>query len=58
MRLSVAEVAMSDARILPWKCPKDNPKQDFGSFVAVNMASDGLAAAGSSTIVCPLEYAR
>merc|ERR1712209_309453 len=31
---------------------------DFGMFFAVNMASGGLAAAGSLTIVYPLDYAR
>merc|ERR1712107_407016 len=35
-----------------------SPKQDFGMFFAVNMASGGLAAAGSLTIVYPLDYAR
>jgi len=38
--------------------PKYSPKQDFGMFFAVNMASGGLAAAGSLTIVYPLDYAR
>ena len=33
-------------------------KQDFGMFFAVNMASGGLAAAGSLTIRFPLDYAR
>merc|ERR1712107_565323 len=38
--------------------PKYSPKQDFGMFFAVNMASGGLAAAGSLMIVYPLDYAR
>merc|ERR1712178_39998 len=38
--------------------PKYNPKKDFGAFFAVNMASGGLAGAGSLTIVSPLDYAR
>merc|ERR1712178_34726 len=38
--------------------PKYNPKKDFGAFFAVNMASGGLAGAGSLTIVYPLDYAR
>merc|ERR1711879_764764 len=38
--------------------PKYSPKSDFGKFFAVNMASGGLAAAGSLTIVYPLDYAR
>merc|ERR1712227_1092852 len=38
--------------------PKYSPKQDFGMFFAVNMASGGLAAAGSLTIMYPLDYAR
>merc|ERR1712196_549380 len=38
--------------------PKYSPKTDFGMFFAVNMASGGLAAAGSLTIVYPLDYAR
>merc|ERR1712110_192334 len=38
--------------------PKYNPKKDFGKFFAVNMASGGLAGAGSLTIVYPLDYAR
>ena len=33
--------------------PKHNPKQDFSVFFVVNMASVGLAAAGSPTIVYP-----
>ena len=38
--------------------PKYSPKQDFGMFFAVNMASGGLAAAGSLTIVYPLDNAQ
>merc|ERR1711959_725217 len=38
--------------------PKYSPKKDFWSFFAVNMASGGLAGAGSLTIVYPLDYAR
>ena len=38
--------------------PDYSPKQDFNMFFAVNMASGGLAAAGSLTIVYPLDYAR
>merc|ERR1712178_475109 len=38
--------------------PKYNPKKEFGAFFAVNMASGGLAGAGSLTIVYPLDYAR
>ena len=38
--------------------PKYRSKQDFGMFFAVNMASGALAAAGSLTIVYPLDYAR
>jgi solute carrier family 25 (adenine nucleotide translocator) protein 4/5/6/31 len=38
--------------------PKYNPKENFGAFFAVNMASGGLAGAGSLTIVYPLDYAR
>ena len=38
--------------------PDYSPKQDFGMFFSVNMASCGLAAAGSLTIVYPLDYAR
>merc|ERR1712188_162485 len=38
--------------------PKYSPKTDFWSFFAVNMASGGLAGAGSLTIVYPLDYAR
>merc|ERR1711865_390701 len=35
-----------------------NPKTEFGAFFATNMASGGLAGAGSLTIVYPLDYAR
>merc|ERR1711866_280 len=38
--------------------PKYSPKENFGMFFAVNMASGGLAAAGSLCIVYPLDYAR
>merc|ERR1719450_1937866 len=38
--------------------PKYNPKTEFWSFFAANMASGGLAGAGSLTIVYPLDYAR
>merc|ERR1712108_19879 len=38
--------------------PKYHPKENFGMFFAVNMASGGMAAAGSLTIVYPLDYAR
>jgi len=38
--------------------PRYSPKTDFGLFFAVNMASGGLAGAGSLTIVYPLDYAR
>jgi len=38
--------------------PKANPKTDFMTFFAINMASGGLAAAGSLCIVYPLDYAR
>jgi len=38
--------------------PKYNPKTQFAGFFAVNMASGGLAAAGSLCIVYPLDYAR
>ena len=38
--------------------PKYGPKQNFGMFFSVNMASYGLAAAGNLTIVYPLDYAR
>merc|ERR1719324_711131 len=38
--------------------PKYSPKTEFGKFFLVNLASGGLAAAGSLTIVYPLDYAR
>ena len=38
--------------------PKANPKKEFGKFFAINMASGGLAGAGSLCIVYPLDYAR
>ena len=38
--------------------PDYSPKQDFGMFFAVNMASVRVSAAGSPTIVYPLDYAR
>merc|ERR1712078_756261 len=38
--------------------PKYSPKTDFGKSFAVNVASGGLAGAGSLTIVYPLDYAR
>merc|ERR1719498_193696 len=38
--------------------PKYSPKQDFGKFFMVNLVSGGLAAAGSLSIVYPLDYAR
>jgi len=38
--------------------PKYSPKADFGKFFMVNLASGGLAAAGSLCIVYPLDYAR
>merc|ERR1711967_127385 len=38
--------------------PKYNPKTEFWSFFMANVASGGLAAAGSLTIVYPLDYAR
>merc|ERR1711988_1111521 len=38
--------------------PKYSPKKQFWAFFAVNMASGGLAGAGSLTIVYPLDYAR
>lgn len=37
---------------------KYNPQTEFGMFFATNMASGGLAAAGSLCIVYPLDYAR
>merc|ERR1711887_217011 len=38
--------------------PKYSPKTDFWKFFAVNLASGGLAGAGSLCIVYPLDYAR
>jgi len=38
--------------------PKYSPKEDFWKFFAVNLASGGLAGAGSLTLVYPLDYAR
>jgi len=38
--------------------PKYSPKTDFGLFFLTNMASGGLAGAGSLCIVYPLDYAR
>merc|ERR1711976_405131 len=38
--------------------PKYSPKDNFAGFFAVNMASGGMAAAGSLCIVYPLDYAR
>ncbi|KAG5180024.1 mitochondrial carrier domain-containing protein [Tribonema minus] len=38
--------------------PKTNPKTEFGKFFLINMASGGLAGAGSLAIVYPLDYAR
>jgi len=38
--------------------PKYSPKTDFWPFFAVNMASGGLAGAGSLFIVYPLDFAR
>ena len=38
--------------------PKFDKKTDFGKFFMVNMASGGLAGAGSLCIVYPLDYAR
>merc|ERR1712217_719332 len=38
--------------------PKYNPKTEFTSFFLTNLASGGLAGAGSLTIVYPLDYAR
>merc|ERR1719183_997849 len=38
--------------------PKYSPKTEFGKFFMVNLASGGMAAAGSLTIVYPLDYAR
>jgi solute carrier family 25 (adenine nucleotide translocator) protein 4/5/6/31 len=38
--------------------PKFDPKKEFGKFFLVQMASGGLAGAGSLCIVYPLDYAR
>jgi len=38
--------------------PKYNAKTEFAQFFATNLVSGGLAAAGSLTIVYPLDYAR
>jgi len=38
--------------------PKYNPKTEFSSFFLANLVSGGMAAAGSLTIVYPLDYAR
>jgi len=38
--------------------PKADKKKEFGKFFAINMASGGLAGAGSLLIVYPLDYAR
>jgi len=38
--------------------PRYDPKTDFGKFFLVQMASGGLAGAGSLCIVYPLDYAR
>lgn len=38
--------------------PKTNPKENFAMFFLVNLASGGLAGAGSLCIVYPLDYAR
>ncbi|GMI59053.1 hypothetical protein ScalyP_jg3044 [Parmales sp. scaly parma] len=38
--------------------PKANKHTEFGKFFAINMASGGLAGAGSLMIVYPLDYAR
>lgn len=38
--------------------PKYSTKTDFGKFFMVNMASGGLAGAGSLCFVYPLDYAR
>merc|ERR1711862_348710 len=37
---------------------KYNPKTEFAKFFGANLVSGGLAAAGSLTIVYPLDYAR
>jgi solute carrier family 25 (mitochondrial adenine nucleotide translocator), member 4/5/6/31 len=38
--------------------PKADKNTEFGKFFAINMASGGLAGAGSLMIVYPLDYAR
>merc|ERR1719436_233663 len=38
--------------------PKVDKSKDFGKFFLINMASGGLAGAGSLMIVYPLDYAR
>merc|ERR1712039_634244 len=38
--------------------PKYNPKTEFLQFFGANLVSGGLAAAGSMTIVYPLDYSR
>ncbi|GAX12355.1 solute carrier family 25 (mitochondrial adenine nucleotide translocator), member 4/5/6/31 [Fistulifera solaris] len=38
--------------------PKADKNKEFGKFFAINMASGGLAGAGSLLIVYPLDYAR
>merc|ERR1712054_329772 len=38
--------------------PKADKKKEFAKFFAINMASGGLAGAGSLCIVYPLDYAR
>jgi len=38
--------------------PRANPNTEFGKFFLINMASGGLAGAGSLLIVYPLDYAR
>jgi len=38
--------------------PKYNPKTQFAQFFGANLVSGGMAAAGSLTIVYPLDYAR
>jgi solute carrier family 25 (adenine nucleotide translocator) protein 4/5/6/31 len=38
--------------------PKYNPKKEFWPFFGVNLASGGLAGAGSLCFVYPLDYAR
>ena len=38
--------------------PKYSPKKDFWKFFAVNLASGGMAGAGSLLIVYPLDFAR